>query len=59
MTAPADRPPANVLADDHDEDGWDRALFGLFADYAEPDDTVPTVPADEYLQGTSDDPGGR
>jgi hypothetical protein len=50
VTAPADRPPANVLADEHDQDGWDRDRFGSFADYATADDAVTTVPADEYLQ---------
>ncbi len=44
-------PRADELADEHDEDGWDSARHGTFAEHAQPDDAVPTVPADEYLSG--------
>jgi hypothetical protein len=44
-------PPLDQLADEHDQDGWDRAKHGSFADYATPDDETATVDADEYLRG--------
>lgn len=53
MTDP-DRPAADELADDHDQDGWVRDVHGLFADYATPDDTVTTLPADQYLTDTGE-----
>lgn len=51
-------PAAGELADDNDELSWDRARDGKFADYATPDDTVPTVSGDDYLAETGDHSGG-
>lgn len=52
MTGPEQHPPEELpahdqLADDNDQLGWDRDLHGRMADYAAPDDAVPTVPAEE------------
>jgi hypothetical protein len=58
VTSP-DHPAPDELADDRDEDGWDRARHGTFADYATADDAVTTVPAEEYLAGTGDHTGGE
>ena len=61
MSEPRDYPPEQLpahdrLADEHDEDGWDRALHGRMADHATgPDDEPRTEPydpdADPFLRG--------
>lgn len=51
MTEVPDKtPPLGALADDDDQLGWDREKHGTFAEHATPDDTVRTMPADEYLR---------
>lgn len=52
-------PPANMLADDDDELGWDHERDGRMADYATADDAVPTVSGDQYLEETGDHSGGE
>lgn len=39
-----DAPGPDVMADDHDQDGWDTGRHGRMRDHAAPDDAVPTVP---------------
>ena len=43
-------PPLNELADENDTAGWDRTVHGTFDEHATPDDTVPTMSADDYLK---------
>jgi hypothetical protein len=53
MTVPGgDTPPLDQLADAADSLGWDREKHGTYAEHATPDDTVTTVPADEYLDAS-------
>ena len=48
-------PALDELADEDDQLGWDRSKHGTFVEFSSPDDTVKTVPANEYL----DSPDGE
>jgi len=41
---PEANPPPDQLADDRDEDGWDRDKHGRMLDHQAGDDAVRTVP---------------
>lgn len=58
VTTPNDRPAGNELADDRDQDGWNRNVHGTFAEQGTPDDTITTVSGDRYLEDTGDHTGG-
>lgn len=53
MSAPerVEYPAPDELADERDQEGWNRDVMGTFADHAADDDAVLTVSADDYLTG--------